>query len=85
MTYVPLKSLDSTDNQESLSASVALMGVVVKTIDKELLRSKFSISSQLLLKLLEGHEQSQDASIIRGLLGKSWMHTRCPNNFWTGI
>ena len=69
-----LKSLDSTDNQESLSASVALMGVVVKTIDKELLRSKFSISSQLLLKLLEGHEQSQDASIIRGLLGKSWIY-----------
>ena len=74
-----LKSLDSTDNQESLSASVALMGVVIKTIDKELLRSKFSISSQLLLKLLEGHEKCQDASIVRGLLGeftklKSLMH-----------
>ena len=64
-----LNSLDSTDNQDSLSASVALMGVVIKTIDKELLRSKFSISSQLLLKLLEGHSESQDASIIRGLLG----------------
>ena len=64
-----LTSLDSADSQESLSASVALLSIVIKTIEPDLLKAKFSISSKLLLGLLSRHGQSEDASIVRGLLG----------------
>ena len=64
-----LTSLDTSDTSESLSATIALLSIVIKTIDKELLQAKFSISAKLFLELLSRHGESEDASIIRGLLG----------------
>jgi ribosomal RNA-processing protein 12 len=64
-----LTSLDVSDTTDSLSATVALLSIVIKTIDKELLKSKFSVSSKLLLELLSRHGQTADASVVRGLLG----------------
>ncbi len=64
-----LTSLDSSDQLETLSASITLLSILIKTIDKELLIAKFSISAKLLLELLSRHVNSEDASIVRGLLG----------------
>ena len=47
-----LTSLDSSDSVESLSATISLLAIVIKTIDKEILHAKFSISSKLLLETL---------------------------------
>jgi ribosomal RNA-processing protein 12 len=64
-----LTSLDSSDSVESLSATISLLAIVIKTIDKEILHAKFSISSKLLLETLSRHVNSEDASMVRGLLG----------------
>ena len=64
-----LTSLDSSDNLESLSATISLLTIVIKTINKDMLRAKFSISAKLLLELLSRHVQCEDASIVRGLVG----------------
>lgn len=64
-----LTSIDTTESVESLSATIALLGIVIKTIDRAILQAKFSISAKLLLELLSRHGESDDASIVRGLLG----------------
>ena len=64
-----LTSLDAADTTEGLSATVGLLSIVIKTVDKELLQAKFSPSSKLLLELLSKHGHSEDASVVRGLLG----------------
>ena len=58
-----LTSLDTSDTSEGLSATIALLSIVIKTIDKELLRAKFSISAKLLFELLSRHGESEDPSI----------------------
>ena len=58
-----LTSLDTADTSEGLSATIALLSIVIKTIDKELLRAKFSISAKLLFELLSRHGESDDPSI----------------------
>ena len=47
-----LTSLDSSDSVESLSATLSLLAIVIKTIDREILQAKFSISAKLLLEML---------------------------------
>ncbi len=64
-----LSSLDSVDTTEGLSATVALLSIVIKTVDKTLLQAKFSVSAKLLLDLLSRHGQSEDPSVVRGLIG----------------
>ena len=64
-----LTSMDSSEDVTSLSATIALLSIVIKTVDKGILQSKFSISAKLLLELLSQHGQGDDASIVRGLLG----------------
>lgn len=64
-----LTSLDSSDTEEGLSATLTLLSMVIKTVPEEVLRAKFSVSSKLLLELLSRHGQSGDASVVRALLG----------------
>ena len=64
-----LTSLDSSDTLETLSATISLLSIVIKTIDNEMLQAKFSVSAKLLLELLSKHVQSDDASVIRGIVG----------------
>lgn len=65
-----LTSLDEIElNLESLSATISLLSIIIKTVNRELLQSKFSDSATLLLKLLSLYVQSEDASVVRGLIG----------------
>ena len=76
-----LTSLDTADTSEGLSATIALLSIVIKTIDKELLRAKFSISAKLLFELLSRHGESDDPSIIseKIILGSKMMMAMIQN------
>ena len=50
-----LTTLDTTGDSENLSATISLLSIIIKTIDKELLRAKFSIAAKLFLELLSRH------------------------------
>ena len=50
-----LTTLDTTEDSENLSATISLLSIIIKTIDKELLRAKFSIAAKLFLELLSRH------------------------------
>ena len=64
-----LKTLDLSDQLESISATVALISIVIKTVEKDIFKAKFSDAAKTFLKLLEQHKDSDDASVVRGLLG----------------
>ena len=64
-----LTTLEAVDTEESLSACLGLISMIIRGIKREVLQAKFSLISKLLIDLLAKHNQSDNQSMLRSLVG----------------
>eukprot|EP00095_Tigriopus_kingsejongensis_P002902 maker-scaffold336_size202805-snap-gene-0.23 protein:Tk02902 transcript:maker-scaffold336_size202805-snap-gene-0.23-mRNA-1 annotation:"rrp12-like protein" len=65
-----LATLEGADTQESLSAIMTLLSMVIKTVPEEVLQAKFGLVSKLWLDLLARcSEQGENGPVSRALIG----------------
>lgn len=56
-------------SEDALGATVALLGMVIKKVPSSVLKAKFSTSAKRFLDLLVNHLESDNALLIRSLIG----------------
>lgn len=64
-----MTTLEVSETEESLAAVVRLLSLVIKRIPGEVLVSRFSQVTEILLETLGRHSSSANVSLLRGLLG----------------
>ncbi|KXJ27467.1 RRP12-like protein [Exaiptasia diaphana] len=63
-----MTALESSDNEESMTAITYLLTLVIKSVPESILKTKFSKASQILLTALAGYAGDGGTSLLRSLL-----------------
>nr|CAG4640604.1 EOG090X00E0 [Eulimnadia texana] len=56
-------------SEDSLAATLSLLGMVIKRVPQNVLKVKFSTGSKILLDLLSKHVETENTVIVRSLIG----------------